>query len=124
MNFTNASCWVHLKGVEFYAYHGVLTEETTLGNRFVVDVSVEQDFTRAFASDAVADTLNYASLYQIVEQEMAKPSLLLEHVLGRIADAIHNAFPQAKRCKLEITKSVPPIATIMRGASVSATIDF
>jgi dihydroneopterin aldolase len=31
---------IHLRGMEFFAYHGVLAEEEKLGQRFIVDVDI------------------------------------------------------------------------------------
>ncbi len=31
---------IHLKGLEFFGYHGLLAEEQKLGQRFVVDADI------------------------------------------------------------------------------------
>ena len=45
-------------------------------------------------TDDVADTVNYADVYEAVKAEMAIPSRLLEHVCGRIMDRLFRDFPQ------------------------------
>ncbi|MBI4312116.1 MAG: dihydroneopterin aldolase, partial [Chloroflexi bacterium] len=40
-----------LEGMAFYGYHGVNPEERALGQRFVVDLQVYLDLSRAGASD-------------------------------------------------------------------------
>ena len=71
------------------------------------------------ASDDVADTLNYAQLLDIVKREMACPSNLLEHVVGRIGNAIFKEFPQAASVDLTLTKLNPPMGADSAGAGVS-----
>ena len=38
---------IYVNQMEFYGYHGVFPEETKLGQRFVVDVIVETDLSKA-----------------------------------------------------------------------------
>ncbi|PNH05002.1 Dihydroneopterin aldolase, partial [Tetrabaena socialis] len=56
--------WIHLTGMRFHGRHGVLPEETRLGQPFVVDAKLQVDTSRAGASDALADTVNYAAVYR------------------------------------------------------------
>ncbi len=84
----------------------------------MVDLRVGYPLEKAMESDEVDDTLNYASLYQLVEQEMRQPSKLLEHVAGRIAKAIENAFPQVSSIDLKLTKMNPPMGADCDGAGV------
>ena len=60
-------------------------------------------------SDALEDTLDYAALYALVAAEMATPSLLLEHVAGRICRALTRTFPAVSGGRLRIAKLTPPI---------------
>ena len=70
------------------------------------------------ASDDVKDTLDYGALYQLVEREMKQPSNLLEHVAGRIAEAIEKTFPKVSSIDLTLTKQNPPMGADCEGASV------
>ena len=72
-----------------------------------------------FLKDAVFyDTLNYATLYALVEREMQQPSRLLEHVAKRIADAVSETFPKATSIDLTLTKQNPPMGADCDGAGV------
>lgn len=53
-----------LKGLVFHGYHGVLEEERRLGQKFVVDIEASADLARAGQTDDLADTVNYAAVYQ------------------------------------------------------------
>lgn len=99
---------IRLEKMRFYAYHGVMEQERRVGNDFEVTVDVNYPFEKAMESDDLNDTMNYAELYAIVEREMNIPSQLLEHVAGRIINAIKKEFPEAEAGELSITKLRPP----------------
>ena len=110
--------YIHLRLVRFHAFHGVRPQERQVGADFVLDLRVGYPLQQAMQSDEVTDTLNYATLYDLVAREMQQPSKLLEHVAGRIAEAIGKTFPQVTSIDLELTKQNPPIGADCEGASV------
>ena len=110
--------YVFLKDAAFYAFHGVMPQEQKVGGWYRVSLRVGYPLEQAMASDAVEDTLNYASLYALVAREMQQPSKLLEHVAGRIADAIVKAFPEVQSIDLTLTKQNPPMGADCDGAGV------
>ena len=58
---------VRLDEVRLRGYHGVLPQEQKVGNWFLVSLEVRLDLSAAAASDNVADTIDYAALYRIIE---------------------------------------------------------
>lgn len=110
--------YILLRDLRFHAFHGVLPQERLVGGNFVVDLRVGYPLAQAMTSDRVDDTLNYASLYTLVEREMQQPSSLLEHVAGRIAQAIAKTFPEALSIDLTLTKQNPPMGADCKGAGV------
>ena len=110
--------YIYLREVRFHANHGVMPQERTVGTDFTVDLRVEYPFAVAMKSDNVDDTLNYAQLYNLVKKEMAQPSRLLEHVAGRIAEAVFREFPSSIPIDLCITKVNPPMGADCGGAGV------
>ena len=110
--------YIFLRHVRFYAFHGVMPQERRVGGDFDVDLRVGYPLERAMESDEVADTLNYAALYELVKQEMQQPSKLLEHVAGRIVTAISRALPKATSIDLTLTKLNPPMGADSEGAGV------
>ena len=109
---------IRLEGLRFRALHGVMPQERQVGGDFLVTLRVGYPLAVAMASDDVKDTLDYAALYRLVEREMLLPSKLLEHVAGRIAEAIEKAFPQVSSIDLTLTKLNPPMGADCQGASV------
>ena len=108
---------IYLKNVRFHAYHGVLSQETQVGNDYV-----SYDFSRAMETDELAGTLNYAELYELVKQEMEIPSKLLEHVAGRIGKRLFAEYPTIQKIQLAITKVNPPFGADCDGAGVEVVL--
>lgn len=112
------SSYICLQNVRFHAFHGVMPQERRVGGDFLVNLRVGYPLEKAMQSDEVGDTLNYAVLYEVVQAEMMKPSNLLEHLAGRIADAIVKRFPQVTSIDLELMKQNPPMGADCDGAAV------
>ena len=110
--------YICLHDVRFYAFHGVMPQERSVGGEFLVSVKVGYPLEKAMSSDDVADTLNYAALYELVKKEMMQPSGLLEHVMGRIVEAIEKAFPEVASVEVKIKKVNPPMGSDCKGAEV------
>lgn len=109
---------ISLNDVRLYAFHGVMKQERRVGGEYSVSLRVHYSIDRAMETDEVADTLNYADLLEVVKREMAVPSNLLEHVAGRIGQAVFCAYPQVEAVELTVTKLNPPMGADCAGASV------
>lgn len=110
---------VALEGLEFHAYHGVYPHERSSGNKFEVDIIVDTEFSDTAFQDDLSGTINYENLYAIVEQEMAKPSKLLETVGHAIAKITLESFNEAKAVEVKISKFNPPIGGVCKKATVT-----
>lgn len=100
---------IELCGMHFFAHHGCFHEEKVIGNHFVVDFEVWTSTRAASVSDDLNDTINYQLIYDMVKEEMAVPSNLLEHVAGRILHRFRTAFPDVERARISIAKLNPPL---------------
>ena len=49
------------------------TQETRVGNTFIVDLILTAPLENAVWSDDLSDTINYATVYETVKAEMAIP---------------------------------------------------
>jgi dihydroneopterin aldolase len=110
---------VELEGLEFHAFHGVYPHERASGNWFEVDIAVETDFSRAAATDELAGTVNYETIFQIVKAEMEQPSKLLETVAEKIVQDVLFNLPAALSVDLKISKINPPIGGKCKKATIS-----
>lgn len=113
---------IYLKNVRFHAYHGVLQQERIVGNDYVVNLVVDYDFTSAMETDELSATINYAELYEIIKEEMAIPSKLLEHVVGKIGKRVFSEYSAIRQIQLAITKENPPFGADCDGAGVEVVL--
>ena len=119
---TLTESYVHIDGIRLHARHGVLPQEQLTGNDYIINVRVGYDISRAMQTDDVADTLNYAEVYNIIKEEMSVPSKLIEHVAGRIADRLMDSYSQISSVMLRITKCNPPMGADCDGAGVEINV--
>lgn len=110
---------VELEGMRFYAYHGHFEAERIVGNEFLVDVSLETDCLKAAASDNLEDALNYQAVFDLIKKEMQIKSHLLEHVAGRILDALFAEFSAIQKARIKVSKLNPPMGGQIEKASVT-----
>jgi len=75
---------IELKGLKFFAYHGLYDHEREKGSWFKVDVCFDCNATEAIKNDSIEGTVNYEEVYKIVKEEIEISSKLIEHVAGRI----------------------------------------
>ena len=109
---------IHLRGLEFYAYHGVLPEEQILGQRFLIDMDLFSDLHQAGSSDRVADTIHYGEVYQVIKTCVTKGKhLLLERLAEEIAQQVLRQFA-CKSVRVEVYKPQAPIPGIFKNVSV------
>lgn len=110
--------YVYLDHMVFYAYHGVASQETQVGNEFWVDLRMKIDFSHAAVTDELEGTVSYADIYAAVKEEMQVPSKLLEHVCKRIADRLFRDFPSIEEIEIRLSKRNPPMGADIRCAGV------
>ena len=111
-----------LKDLKIFAYHGVLPQERVVGAYYILNITLDTDFSQAMETDELDATVSYADVFEVVKAEMAVPSRLLEHVAGRITNALFARFPAVTAIHLEIIKENPPMGADCRGAGVSVTL--
>ena len=110
---------IQIENMEFYAYHGHFKEEQIVGNRFLVDLSIETDMQVPAKSDDLNDALNYQVAYNIVKEEMQIKSHLLEHIAGRILGSLYQNFITIKKATVKVSKMNPPMGGKMDRVSVT-----
>lgn len=110
---------IEIENMEFYAYHGCFEEEAIVGNKFKVDLTIEMNPERPAASDSIADAVNYQLAYNIVKREIAIRSHLLEHVGGRIVDALYAELKGIERVRVKVSKMNPPMGGPIEKVSVT-----
>jgi dihydroneopterin aldolase len=100
---------IEIEGMEFYAFHGHFAVEKVTGNRFLVNLKIEINNSKAGQTDKLEDTLDYQKAYLAVKEEMSRPSDLLEHVCQQIINRIKLEFRQAENVTVKVSKMNPPM---------------
>ena len=113
---------VELIGMQFYAYHGCFEEEQIIGNKFVVNFWAETDLSKPAQTDNIEDALNYQEVYNIIKEQMAVKSHLLENVARRILNAVKEAFPYIKGAQVQIDKLNPPLGGQVYASRVTMSL--
>jgi 7,8-dihydroneopterin aldolase/epimerase/oxygenase len=101
---------IYVNKMEFYGYHGVLPEENTLGQRFIVDLVVETDLKQAGLTDELKESISYVDLYQICQRIVeGTPFKLIEAVAEQIANQTLEQFDKVNTVTVKVIKPDPPI---------------
>jgi dihydroneopterin aldolase len=109
---------IEIKNMEFYAFHGHLKEEQIVGNKFLIDLTLEADLEKASKTDHLADTIDYQIAFRIVKEEMEKKSNLLENIGKRILDSIYANLKGIKKATVKIRKMNPPMGGHINSVAV------
>lgn len=110
---------VKVNGLQLAGAHGVLPEEQLTENVFLFSVAVAADFSAAVETDAVEDAISYADIAEIIREENATPSALLEHLAGRIIRRLSESYPQAEKITVSVAKKNPPLSGKMDSMEIS-----
>lgn len=96
---------IQLKNMAFYGCHGALAEENTLGQRFMVDLTLTLDIAEAARTDSLHETVDYLQIYalcrKIVEHDRVK---LIETFANDILDQVLAACPRVDEAAIVVRK--------------------
>ena len=109
---------IKLTDIRLYAYHGCLEEEKKIGSDYIVNLKVNANLDLPAKSDKLDDAINYVMLHQIVEEEMAIHSKLLEHVADRILRKIFKSMGNVQKVWIMVSKQNPPIGGNIKEVSI------
>ena len=107
---------IELKGLRFFAEHGLYPAELKVGNEFEVDVSIDTEAPEETIS-TLDQTIDYVTIFQIVQEEFNKHQYLLETCAMNIANQVGQKCTAIKTITISIRKLNPPI-TNFRGSVV------
>jgi len=110
---------IQIENMEFYSFHGHFKEERIVGNRFMVDLTIETDMKIPQESDNLKDAVDYQRVYEIVKLQMEKKSHLLEHIAGRIVDAVYAEMKGITKVTVKVSKMNPPMGGKIGAVSVN-----
>ncbi|MBD3677945.1 MAG: 2-amino-4-hydroxy-6-hydroxymethyldihydropteridine diphosphokinase [Rhodobacteraceae bacterium] len=109
-----------VKNLCLHGYHGVMPEETRLGQKFYVDLDCVVDLEPCTEIDDYSRTICYASLCDLAEEVSRNgPYQLIETLGDRIARAVLERFPPVREVQVHVRKPSAPIAANLDHVGVS-----
>jgi dihydroneopterin aldolase len=107
-----------LEGIQVPAALGVTQAERRMRRPVEIELRLGIDLRRSGASDQLADTIDYAQVYEVVAKVAgAREHRLVEALGQRICDALFESFPGVDRVWIRIRK-IAPFAAPVRTAGV------
>ena len=105
---------IRIKNAVFYAYHGALKEEQSIGGRYEADVELYTDFSDAAATDSLHKTINYHDVYKYINRKInEKKYYLIETIATVIADGLLADYKSLEKVSIKIRKSNVPIGGVI-----------
>jgi dihydroneopterin aldolase len=113
---------IRLNGIQYYAYHGAIEEERTLGQIFDLDIEVGGDFSQHGKGDDVHWTVDYTLLYREVTEIFNRESFrLLETCARVIAEGLLKKFSAVQEVRIRVRKPHVPMGGLLKNVEVEVT---
>lgn len=109
---------IELSRLRFFSNHGLYAEEEKLGAEFEVNVVIRYAATGGSVNN-LNDTVDYVAVYEMVKEEMATRSDLLETTAIRIASKLKERFQKIVSVRITLKKIAPPITNFTGDVSVT-----
>ncbi len=105
---------IRIKKATFYGYHGVMSEEQSVGGKFEADVDIYTDFTKAAQNDALHETIDYHKVYKFMYHlALEQKYYLIESLANKIADELLKKFPTILKICVRVRKNNPPLGGVV-----------
>jgi 7,8-dihydroneopterin aldolase/epimerase/oxygenase len=105
---------IRIKKATFYGYHGVMSEEQSVGGKFEADVDIYTDFSEAAKKDSLNQTIDYHKVYKVLYQlALEQKYYLIEAVASKIADELLTKFAAIEKIAVRVRKNNPPLGGVV-----------
>jgi 7,8-dihydroneopterin aldolase/epimerase/oxygenase len=105
---------IRIKKATFYGYHGVLSEEQSVGGKFEADVDIYTDFSKAAEKDSLNQTVDYEKVYKFMYQlALGQKYYLIEALAAKIADELLRKFSAIEKVAVRVRKNNPPLGGLV-----------
>ncbi len=105
---------IRIKKAVFYAYHGALEEEQSMGGKFEADVDIYTSFEEAAKDDDLHETINYVSVYKFINELVhEKKYNLIETLAMVIADKLLEKYKCIDKISVRVRKNTVPIGGLI-----------
>ncbi|MDJ1159420.1 dihydroneopterin aldolase [Chelatococcus sp. SYSU_G07232] len=111
---------ITVHGLTVRANHGIMAEERSLGQRFVLDLTAKLDLAAAMRSDRLADSVCYATMVDVAVAAFSERHYnLIEAAAGAVAEAILGRFPIVASVEVTVEKPNAPINAVFRTVAIT-----
>lgn len=111
---------IRIKNCAFFARHGVLDEEETLGQRFYVDAILTVDPGHALDDDSIDGTVDYGVAFAVIEKIVTgERRFLIEALAQAVAKALVARFFQIRKAEITIRKPNAPVRGVLDHVEVT-----
>lgn len=105
---------IRIKKATFYGYHGVMSEEQSVGGKFEADVDIHTDFSAAAKNDSLHETIDYHKVYKVLYHlALEQKYYLIEAVANKIADELLTRFTAISKIAVRVRKNNPPLGGVV-----------
>lgn len=113
---------IFIKGLSLHGHHGLLDHEAEIGQRFVIDLELQVDFSDAIETDGLDSTIDYSLVVATATSAfLAARHTLLERAGAAIADSILEKFDRARAVSVTVHKPQAPIVAIFDDVGIRIT---
>ncbi|MGV8905248.1 MAG: 2-amino-4-hydroxy-6-hydroxymethyldihydropteridine diphosphokinase [Acetobacterium sp.] len=113
---------LYIKDLEVFAYHGVFPEEKSLGQKFLISVTLTLDMREAAITGDLTKSVHYGELAHALEKEFQKESYdLIETAGEKLTSYVLNNYPMVSKVKIMIKKPWAPILRSMDTVAIEIT---
>jgi dihydroneopterin aldolase len=110
---------IRIKRATFYGYHGVMSEEQSVGGKFEADVDMYTNFAEAAKKDSLHETIDYHKVYKVLYRlALEQKNYLIESVATKIADELLMKFEAIDKIAVRVRKNNPPLGGVVDSVEV------
>ena len=116
---------IKIKNLEVFGHHGVFSEETKLGQKFLVNAVLYTDVREAGRRDDLHKSIHYGDVCHYMTKFMQEHTYkLIESAAEHMAEAMLLDIPRLEKLDLEIKKPWAPIGLPIETVSVKISREW
>jgi 7,8-dihydroneopterin aldolase/epimerase/oxygenase len=105
---------IKIRKATFYGYHGVRSEEQSVGGKFEADVDIYTDFSKAAKDDNLKETIDYHKVYTFMYHlALEHKYYLIESLAMKIADELLKKYKEIEKVAVRVRKNNPPLGGVV-----------
>lgn len=113
---------IHIDNLEVFANHGVFPEETKLGQKFVISLTMYTNTRNAGKTDNLLDSIHYGEVASLITTWMKENTYkLIEAAAENLTTKLLLTYPLLQGVTLELKKPWAPVGLPLENVSVKIT---